>query len=50
MILPEYQSKGIGKELLTELKKYIPHKFILLGSSTKIIEFYKKNGIENTSE
>ena len=44
MILPEYQSKGIGKELLTELKKYIPHKFILLGSSTKNIEFYKKMG------
>ncbi len=52
-VIPEYQSKGVGKLLLTEAEKYIRDTIgegwavsLELISSMEAVGFYEKNGFE----
>jgi ribosomal protein S18 acetylase RimI-like enzyme len=43
-VLPEYQNKGIGKELVKRCIETYPNSEWVLGTTEKNVEFYKKLG------
>lgn len=51
-VLPEYQARGVGKALWTEIQKFFdPHKETILGVATynqNAIAFYTKLGFKDT--
>ena len=49
MVLPEYQQQGIGKLLLREIQKYMPHKrawLCVLQQITFAYDFYMREGFK----
>ena len=45
-VLPEYQSKGIGKELISRMKKKLNHLYMIdLLCDEKLIPYYEKLGM-----
>lgn len=49
-VLPEYQNKGIGKELLKRCISNYPNSEWILGTTENNIEFYKKLGFKIHNE
>jgi ribosomal protein S18 acetylase RimI-like enzyme len=50
LVLPEYQGKGIGKELVCRCKEHFPDSEWLVGCDRKNSGFYKKLGFQDTLE
>ena len=54
VVIPEYQKRGVGKLLISELMKYINDNgvkgteiFVELGAMPKVIPFYEKLGFDS---
>jgi ribosomal protein S18 acetylase RimI-like enzyme len=50
LVDPEYQGRGIGKELVIKCKDYFPGSEWLVGCDKKNNGFYKKLGFQDTLE
>ncbi|MFA4817384.1 MAG: GNAT family N-acetyltransferase [Parcubacteria group bacterium] len=48
-VSPDYQGRGIGKELLQRCLKKFPKTQFTLGTSSKNFDFYRKFGFKNSS-
>ena len=46
LVLPEFQSKGIGKELLKRCIEYFPNSEWLVQTTEKISSYYEKRGFK----
>lgn len=46
LVLPEFQNKGIGKELLKRCIEHFPNSQWLVQTTEKISSYYEKNGFE----
>jgi ribosomal protein S18 acetylase RimI-like enzyme len=45
-VLPEYQAQGIGKELVTQMKKELSHLYMIdLLCDVELIPYYEKQGM-----
>lgn len=46
LVLPEFQNKGIGKELIKRCIKHFPNSEWLVQTTEEISAYYKKNGFK----
>lgn len=46
LVLPEFQNKGIGKELLKRCIEHFPNSEWLVQTTEKISSYYEKNGFQ----
>lgn len=46
LVLPEFQNKGIGKELLKRCIEHFPNSEWLVQTTETVSSYYKKNGFE----
>ena len=49
-LLPEYQGKGIGKELVKKCREQIPNSEWLVGTTTERVSFYECIGFKKSSD
>ena len=49
-VLPEYQGKGIGKELVKKCREQIPNSEWLVGTTTERVSFYECIGFKKSSD
>lgn len=49
-VLPEYQGKGIGKELVKKCREQIPNSEWLVGTTTERDSFYENLGFEKCND
>ena len=49
-VLPEYQGKGIGKELVKKCREEIPNSEWLVGTINERASFYEKLGFEKNTD
>jgi len=50
LVAPEYQGRGVGKELVNRCKNHYPGSEWLVGCDRKNIDFYKKLGFQDILE